>query len=460
VFGLKRPLCLLVLVFVLGGVFSQTPPPFSAPGSDLAVRGNYLTIKVALAGPGDELYFWWGHIGLVIEDALSGQSRFYDWGVFSFDTENFYRDFAFGRLFYRCDVSGSEDNIARYVLANRDITLYTLNLPPETKTELLLFAENNVLPENRNYLYHHFRDNCATRVRDIIDRGSGGAFGEAFRAAPGRFTLREQVRRHTWFSPFWDWALSFWMGRDIDRPATVWDEMFLPSEIALRIADFRYTDSGGAERRLVSAVEPLYRAQGRPGVREDPGPSWPVPLAAGLTAALVFALLRAGTTRNGGVSGSGRAGDGQAGGLSRLCRKASGLLQAALGLFWGGAGFLLFFMAFFTTHDYTRHNNNLLLVNPLLLAAVPLGIRYALGQKKSRRADLRRADFCRAESLLKLLWTVVLAGGLAALALNVVPALFQRNAATLVMVMPPAAVLSFLPDRLLRRPLRFSRQGL
>ena len=33
----------------------------------------------------------------------------------------------------------------------------------------------NLLRQNRNYRYDHLDDNCSTRVRDLIDRITGGS---------------------------------------------------------------------------------------------------------------------------------------------------------------------------------------------------------------------------------------------------------------------------------------------
>jgi hypothetical protein len=40
---------------------------------------------------------------------------------------------------------------------------------------------SDVREENRYYYYDHFRDNCATRLRDMIDRATGGALSVAAR---------------------------------------------------------------------------------------------------------------------------------------------------------------------------------------------------------------------------------------------------------------------------------------
>ena len=441
----KKKFLVVLLFLIILPVFAQervfTTPDYEITNDELdflpdfSTRGKYLTVKIAVAGPGDELYLWWGHIGIIVEDALTGENLFFDWGVFSFNTENFFLDFAFGRLFYSCMVSPADYALARMIRENRDVTLYTLDLPPEAKMELFLFAENNVRPENRNYLYHHFKDNCATRVRDIIDRAVGGSLKTQFGQAPGRFTFRQHGLRHTWFSPFWGWSLSFLMGEDIDHDITVWDEMFLPSEIAMHCSDFRYTDTSGMERQLVSKIEVLHKATDRPAAAESPPKNWMGELILGLSIALVFGLLKlrvAGVipeTKHSGKLWYFKTAEGS--------RYVLGVTQAAAGLFFGSMGFLLFFMSFFTTHDYTYHNANLLFVNPLLLAAVPLGLLAAFSKNPTKRQ--------KADRLLELLWTVIFLGGILSIVICFFPTFYQQNQPAQAVVIPIAFVLSAVP---------------
>ncbi|MDR2606776.1 MAG: DUF4105 domain-containing protein [Treponema sp.] len=401
---------------------------FSLPAQEGARRGEGLTLKIAVIGPGDELYFWWGHIALVIEDAFDGSSRFYDWGIFSFDADHFFSSFAMGRLVYMCGVSPADLNYRAYRRNNRDITLYTLDMSPEKKEEIRRFAENNVLPENRTYLYHHFKHNCTGPLLNIIDMITDGQFRSTYEAVPGRFTLRQHVRRHTWFSPFLDWILNFWMGQDIDTPITVWQEMFLPSEVGTRIAEFSYTDESGVTRKLVSDIEVFNRSVNRPPVLDKPRLQWPRELCLGLFIALVLALIRF---------------FGQNPKFKKAetaLRRTDGILQAGLGLFFGIAGSLLFFLTFFTDHDYAWHNSNVIFVNFLLLAAVPLGIIRAFSGKSRRRF--------MAERFLKSLWTYVFLGGLVSILIKLSPGFWQQNQVTQALVMPWAFVLSVFPGRI------------
>jgi hypothetical protein len=393
------------------------------PAQEDAARGDALVLKLAVIGPGDELYFWWGHIGLIIEDPEARDARFYDWGIFSFENENFFVNFAFGRLLYSCGSSSADRNINYYIENNRDIILYTLDLPEDKKEEVRAFAEWNVRPENRDYYYHHFRDNCSTRIRDILDAAVSGAFKAKYGAAPGRYTLRQHVRRHTWFSPFFDWILNFWMGQDIDKPITVWDEMFLPAEVGTRVQEFSYTGDDGVERKLVSRVEQVNTALGRPPVLEVPRKQWPRELMLGCAIAVFMAILLFFKTRE-----------------NHAADLVWAIGQGCLGFFFGAAGTVLFFMTAFTNHDYTYHNINILYINPLLLAALPLGILYAVNYSPQEKRKW--------ELSIKILWSYVLGFGLLSLLLRALPGIWQQNQVSLAMVLPFAAVLSRLPDLL------------
>jgi len=417
----------LAAVFILLSVIAASLPAQTEHGA--TGSGDNLTIKIAVMGPGDELYFWWGHIALVIDDNLTEKSRFYDYGIFTFGSEDFFVNFAFGRLFYSSGVSSASGYYSMYKNTNRDITLYTLDIPPEKRAEINQFAETSVLPENRLYLYHHFKKNCTGPILEVLDMATDGQFKKYYNDEPGRFTLRQHVRRHTWFSPFFDWILNFWMGQDIDTPITVWQEMFVPSEIAKRICEFNYIDSYGLLHPLVSEVEEVWRAYDRPPVLDTPRRQWPQAFAFGLFMALVLGALFFLQQRR-----------------PALGQVTLGVIHSLFGIVFGGAGLVLFFLSLFTDHDYTYHNANLLFCNPLMLAAIPLGILYAKSPNYYRRLP--------AEFLLRLLWLLCALGIFASMLIKLLPQFWQQNLVDQLLMLPIALVISLEPvglKRMLRR---------
>jgi hypothetical protein len=406
----KSTLLLVLLCLVTSSfIFAQNDTP-----------GENLTIQVAVMGPGDEIYFWWGHIALVIEDSDIEQSFFYDYGLFSFEQVNFYYNFAMGRLWYSCGISLTERNLDVYKATNRDIKIYTLDLPVETRIKVRNFANVNVLPENRNYLYHHFDDNCSTRIRDIIDIATDGQFKELYANTPSRFTLRQQVRRHTWFSPVADWFVSYLMGQGIDLPITVWEDMFLPSEVGNRIEDFWYTDINGERRKLVSSVEILNTAKNRPAVLDVPRRQWPYEFIFSLLLSAVFCLFSFIQARK-----------------PRIGSILTGFSMSLSALFFGSFGLLLYFMSLFTEHDYTFHNANMLFCTPILLAAVPLGICYAL--TKSAEKQLKY------DMLLRAIWLLSVIGVIVSMLIKLLPWFWQDNLTDQLLVLPIALAFTLRP---------------
>jgi hypothetical protein len=402
----KTAFLILLLIFIVSSV--------------LFAEGENLTLKVAVMGPGDELYFWWGHIALIIEDSDKGTSRFFDYGLFSFDNENFFYNFAFGRLLYSCGVSSTSRNVAAYVSTNRDVVFYTLNVSPENKKKVRDFAEFNVLPENRDYFYHHFKDNCSTRIRDIIDLAVDGQFKERYGNAPGRYTFRQHVRRHTWFMSSVDWILNFWMGQVIDTPITIWDEMFLPAEVGNRIEDFWYTDVNGIEQKLVTARETVFEAEGRPIVLDIPRKQWSKELFFSLGLSVIFAFFFFFQKKN-----------------YRSGKILAGISMSLSGLVFGIAGLLLYFMNLFTDHDYTFQNYNMLFGTPLLLAAFPLGLCYAFTKKAGKQI------FC--DAILRFIWLLTALGIFVSMAIKLLPAFYQQNLTDQMLMLPFALLFVFQP---------------
>jgi hypothetical protein len=94
-------------------------------------------------------------------------------------------------------------------------------------------------------------------------------------------------------------------------------------------------------------------------------------------------------------------------------------------------------MSFFTNHDYTYHNANILFANPLLLAAVPLGIQFA----RSKNAPERLAS----ETMLRVLWILTLLGILLSMVLKISPAFYQDNLVDQLFMLPFVLVLALEP---------------
>jgi hypothetical protein len=208
------------------------------------------------------------------------------------------------------------------------------------------------------------------------------------------------------------------MGRSIDLPTTKQEEMFLPSEVANNIAAFSYIDKTGNTRALVSGIDIAAASKGRPPVLDAPRVQWPREFVLGCIIALFIIFTEFLKIKK-----------------PKLGRTLWGVCNIAFGAFFGIAGITLFFLTFFSNHDYTWHNCNIIFINPLLLAAIPLGAEFISSKNISTQL--------RCEKILRALFSYVFLGGIATLFLRTNPAYFQANSVTLALVLPAAFTLSF-----------------
>jgi TM2 domain-containing membrane protein YozV len=411
----------LLLYFVLTGaaaLSAETALPTESALPVGSVRDYASTvIKLAVYGPSDEIFIWWGHAAIMVEDA-SGASFTYDWGIFDYPGDDFLAAFVQNQVWYRSEKSYTPYDIKLYFDEDRDITVYTLDLDDAGKERVIRYAEENVLPENCWYDYNDFTDNCSTRIRDIIDLGTGGQMRLQAENEKGRFTLRQHVRRFMAFHPWVDWYTGFVSGRMLDREITAWDEMFLPVELGRYIRDFSFTGADGKTRSLVANVELLNQTKNRQPVMNAPIDNTARSFFGGVLVALLFGL--AGRYR------------------FRVGRVMSGLVQSAAGLFFGLTGLAILLVPGFTGNEYLAHNNSILFINPVFLAAVPLGIIAALGKP----IRVGTGTFS-AEKILRVLWTFMFFAALAALLLNALPSLRQDNGSAIAFTLPVALIFAY-----------------
>jgi hypothetical protein len=378
-------------------------PTFDVPGSELRVW-------LVTAAPGDAVWEHYGHNAIRVLNTETGRDVSYNWGIFDFDQTDFVPRFLQGRMLYMMAPYPTQAMIDGYAGADREVVLQELTLTPSQRLALRDFAERNALPENRDYTYHYFLDNCSTRVRDLLDLVLGGALRSRFEGAPSGTTYRDHTRRLTQVDPLIFTGLDLLLGTPADEAISVWDEMFLPMTLRDRIRDLAVTGENGEEQPLVLAEE-VVAASSRPETPATP-PRWlPIYLLLGTA---LGAALAAGRTRR---------------------VRASAVLRrsvTAIGIVWSAGGGLvgtLLVLLLLTDHTFAHWNENLFLFNPPMLGTALLLPLSSAGGPWSTRA---RA------------WAVLTAGiALAGLVWQLAPASDHRNAIFLVLALPAHVGLAY-----------------
>jgi hypothetical protein len=373
-----------------------------APPSPPAAAPDPLSIYVVTFGPGDHPFFKFGHDALLVRDRASGQERVYNFGTFRFEP-GLIGEFLQGRLTYWLSVSPLAPTMASYERENRTIVLQELALPPDVKRELVARLDVNALPQNRDYKYDYFLDNCSTRVRDAVDRATGGAL-HAVARAPGRLTLRDQALRMTADVVPLYLALDLVLAGSTDRPIDRWAEMYIPEELERSLRAVVVKGPAGP-RPLVASEQTAFAANRPPPPEQPPARFLPL-LLVGLGIGLVFVAL------------------GWAAPTRPAVRVLLGLAVSVWGLLVGFIGCFLVYAWAMTDHVVAHRNENIFLCAPWAVALLVLGVGVALGWRGATRNALRVAV---ASMMLALLgW------GLKAL-----PAFHQHNASLIALLLPP-----------------------
>ncbi|MGI6466313.1 MAG: DUF4105 domain-containing protein [Sphaerochaetaceae bacterium] len=320
-----------------------------------------LQVNLITMGKGDQLYVWFGHTGIEIKDLISGQSVMYDFGIFSFN-QGFYQTFALGNLNYEIWATSTEMRKQIAINEKRDISIVELNLSPEAKIAILETLNYTVEEPNNVYRYHHYYENCSTRIRDIIDKGVGGQLKAYSEAIDEKSTLRKNVVRHTYASMFINWVLNFAQNGKIDYPINRWEAMFLPSVLEDTIREFNYVDENGslvplAKSYTVVNKEPVgYRSP----VLSTYQSQFFKYLVFGLLAGLVSLILK----------------------FLRL-NKLRGFYTFVIYLFFAAVSSILLFMMVATNHDVTYFNENILFISPYLFVLAIQALVGGFGKSKS-----------------------------------------------------------------------------
>jgi hypothetical protein len=142
--------------------------------------------------------------------------------------------------------------LAFYQGEDRDIWRQTLPISGEAARAVEAQLWSDIREDHRYYDYDHFFDNCATRLRDMIDRGTGGALS-AGSSVPYARTFRELGRRGLAGMPLLLVTSDLITGRELDQHPTVWQAMFHPDILRTEVA-----------LRLRAPPELIYRRHGPP----------------------------------------------------------------------------------------------------------------------------------------------------------------------------------------------------
>ena len=324
-------------------------------------------ISLLTCGPGEEVWSYYGHSALRIQDKVHGSDVAVNWGMFSFRQSFFVLRFVFGLTDYQIGIYPMSDFMAEYSAEGRWVRQQRLHLSREEKLKVLHAIEENAQPENRTYRYNFFFDNCTTRAREMVITNIGYC-NTNFKDNDAQSSYREEIHKlngnHSWARFGNDLLLGYMSDRDITKRE--WE--FLPDNLSKDFAtegrkdfindgrkDFGNDPSGDADANRIYGKDGYLMLVDSTCYLIPPTPAREVAEAEAITPTMVFISLAVLTI-----------------GLSVLewrKKKNFWVLDAFLLILTGLPGLILLAMLF-SQHPTVQVNFQMLILNPINLIFV------------------------------------------------------------------------------------------
>lgn len=320
-------------------------------------------VSLITCGAGEDLYSIFGHTALRIADSAEAYDLVFNYGMFSYNTDNFFYKFVKGETYYWLGAEQYEHFIEDYRRDGRAVYESRLLIDEEDALRIRDFMRNNLRPENKVYLYSYMFDNCATRIRDLVGKCVGDSViwqpagkpaqqmpaGIARReffdslGAGAQCTYRDLLNLYLHKIPWVEWGIYYSVAAPSDRLIPYKDAMFLPEFLLMGFQNAAYSKDGKINDLVSPPVQIIVPEPAATGNSDIWTPMAVFLLLFGATAAISFGGWRKG----------------------RILWGIDAALLIVLGLY-GAAGF---FVSIISIHPATFPNYNLLWASPLHLFA-------------------------------------------------------------------------------------------
>lgn len=300
--------------------------------------------------PGPEIYELFGHEALRIRGIdENGEvvDSIWNYGVFDFASPGFVPRFVKGEtdyLLYPCPTSLFVES---YNQRGSGVVEQDILLTPEETLRLRKLLQINALPANRTYRYNYVRDNCSTRVADIVDSALVGrkvVYPDTVSYPTYRAAMRSFHKDYPWYQ----FGIDLVLGSGLDVPITSRQELFAPLLMEQKSAEAHFSDGQPfvAPAVIVTPGDSQGNSYGD-GTYDSALPATPWWMSPLFVCSAIFVLSLS---------------------IAFWQWKKRRLLKLCYAIFFGIlgiAGCLVWFLVFVSTHEATSPNLLALWLNPL-----------------------------------------------------------------------------------------------
>ena len=191
-------------------------------------QGQNKELSVLTCGPGTELYSTFGHSAFRLKDPSRGIDRVYNYGMFDFRTEGFYLKFVQGKLPYMLGAYDYSHFYRSYSQEGRWIKEQKLDLTQEELNQIVSFLNHNATGDNRFYMYDFFKDNCATKIAEVLNKNLDRPVNYNFDFFNSEDTYRTLLHGKLENKAWSKFGIDLALGSLIDKDLNPQDYQFLP----------------------------------------------------------------------------------------------------------------------------------------------------------------------------------------------------------------------------------------
>jgi hypothetical protein len=327
---------LILLLTLIIGFTTQT----KAQEIQKIVLSDSAKVSLLTNAPWDEaVYSLFGHTSMRVSDPAQNIDSAFNFGLFNMSKSNFILLFMKGETDYMVAPIPYNTYYQEYKERGVGIIEQVFNLTQKEKQDIFDALLINCLPENREYRYNYFYDNCSTRPRDIFEKYISGKI--EYTPTNKEQTYRDLVIECTNSREWFRFGINLVIGADADKVITDRQKDFLPRYLMNAYEGATVTGDSIPRNILISTTTLL---DAKPFEKDFPV----TPLYAGIIL-LIISILISYIVYKKKMVGLGKAFD------------------TILFLIAGIAGSIIFFLMFFSVHPCTNPNWNIIWLNPLQL---------------------------------------------------------------------------------------------
>ncbi len=333
-------------IFILLGLFLALIAPQAK--SQTITLGDSAKISILTNTPwSGAVYGLFGHASIRVKDPKNHLDVVFNYGMFDFNKPNFIYHFVKGETDYMVAPIPYSYFLPEYQEKGVEVDEQVIRLSQKDKQRVWDALYTNAQPENREYRYNFFFDNCATRPFDIIEKNISGKI--ILPTEKNNPTFRQLINECLENEKWTKFGVNLLIGASADRAVTEKEKIFLPKYLHDVVKKSVIRDSSGVEMPMVESETIL-----NPKSETPVSNSFFSPCVVGI---LLFLLAL-------GISFYQWKG--------QKATAATKLFDTILFLVAGIAGMILTFLMFFSVHPCMTPNWNYVWLNPLHLVAACL----------------------------------------------------------------------------------------